>query len=166
MEIENKKEDVVKVARTKEIIRKSIIYFFLVVWALIVLFPFYWMILTSFKSFSSYNSELVPKFFTLKPTFENYITAFTTVKLGKYLVNSVIYTLLTTGIMLVVITLAAFSFARLDFKGKDLAFTLLLSLMMIPNELVIITNFATISNLDLRNTFMGLILPSITSIFY
>ena len=68
--------------------------------------------------------------------------------------------------MLVVTILAAFAFARLDFKGKDLVFTLFLSLMMIPNELVIITNFVTITNMEMRNTFMGLILPSVTSVFY
>jgi multiple sugar transport system permease protein len=74
--------------------------------------------------------------------------------------------LITTLLMLSVITLAAFAFARLEFKGKRLAFTLLLSLMMIPNELVIITNFVTITDLGLRNTFTGLILPSVTSVFY
>lgn len=68
--------------------------------------------------------------------------------------------------MLFVITLAAFAFARLDFKGKDLVFTIFLALMMIPNELVVITNYATITNLNLRNTFTGLILPSVTSVFY
>ena len=68
--------------------------------------------------------------------------------------------------MLVIITLAAFAFARLEFRGKNIAFLLILSLMMIPNELVIITNYMTITNLDMRNTFPGLILPSVMSVFY
>ena len=68
--------------------------------------------------------------------------------------------------MLIVVVLAAFAFSRLNFKGKNLTFTAFLSLMMIPNELVIITNFVTITNLGLRNTFTGLILPSVTSVFY
>ena len=68
--------------------------------------------------------------------------------------------------MLFVTVLAAFAFSRLQFRGKDLAFTLFLSLMMIPTELVVITNFVTITNLDLRNSFAGLILPSVTSVFY
>ena len=79
---------------------------------------------------------------------------------------TLIFTVITTAIMLIVITLAAFAFARLEFRGKNIAFALFLSLMMIPNELVIITNFVTITNLDLRNSFLGLILPSVTSVFY
>ena len=131
-----------------------------------MLFPFYWMLLTSVKSYGSYNAEHIPSFFTLSPTLQNYVDAFTTVALGKYLLNTLIFTLATTAIMLVVITLAAFAFARLDFKGKNLVFTLFLSLMMIPNELVVITNFTTVTNLGMRNTFLGLILPSVTSVFY
>ena len=140
-------EKIQKSARLKGIVRNVVIYTLLIFWAVMVLFPFYWMILTSVKSYSSYNSEYVPSFFTLSPTMQNYIDAF-------------------TAIMLVVITLAAFAFARLEFRGKNIAFALFLSLMMIPNELVIITNFVTITNLDLRNSFLGLILPSVTSVFY
>ncbi len=141
-------------------------YLMLTLWALIVLFPFYWMLLTSVKSYASYNAEYIPSFFTLTPTFENYREAFTAVPLGRYFTNTLIFTLVTTAIMLVVIVLAAFAFARLDFKGKNLLFTLFLSLMMIPTELVVITNFQTITNLNLRNSFPGLILPSVTSVFY
>ncbi|MCD7756123.1 MAG: carbohydrate ABC transporter permease [Firmicutes bacterium] len=145
---------------------KAVIYLLLTLWALIVLFPFYWMVLTSVKTYSQYSSESVPSFFTLTPTVENYVTAFTAVPLAKYFANTLIFTLATTAVMLVVTTLAAFGFARLNFRGKELAFTLFLALMMIPNELVIITNFITITNLNLRNTFLGLILPSIASVFY
>lgn len=143
-----------------------IVYALLTIWAIIVLFPFYWMLLTSVKSYSAYNSEYIPKFFTLSPTFQNYVDAFSTVPLGKYLLNTLIFTVVTTAIMMVVITLAAFAFARLHFRGKNAVFTLFLSLMMIPNELVVITNFATVTNLNMRNTFAGLILPSVTSVFY
>ena len=153
-------------AKVRNTVWKTLIYIFLIVWALIVLFPFYWMILTSLKSYGSYNSEYIPKFFTLSPTLENYFSAFEAVPLGRYFFNTLVFTLITTGAMLMVIVLAAFAFSRLEFKGKDLTFTAFLSLMMIPNELVIITNFVTITNLGLRNTFTGLILPSITSVFY
>ena len=159
-------EKIEKRTRIRGNIRNGIVYFFLCLWALIVLFPFYWMVLTSVKSYGSYNAEYIPKFFTLSPTLQNYVDAFTTVSLGRYLWNTLFFTVVTTAIMLVVITLAAFAFARLNFAGKDLIFTLFLSLMMIPNELVVITNFTTITNLDLRNTFTGLILPSVTSVFY
>jgi len=155
-----------KSAKTRNAVLNTITYVLLAVWAVIVLFPFYWMILTSVKSYSAYSSEFVPSFFTLSPTLQNYVDAFTAVPLGKYFMNTVIFTVVTTAIMLVVITLAAFAFARLEFKGKNIAFLLFLSLMMIPTELVIITNFVTITNLDLRNTFAGLILPSVTSVFY
>ncbi len=155
-----------KHAKIRKNVTNSITYFLLAVWAIIVLFPFYWMILTSFKSYGEYNSEYIPKFFTLTPTVQNYLDAFTEVPLGRYFLNTTIFTVVTTAVMLVVITLAAFAFARLEFKGKNIVFVLFLSLMMIPNELVIITNFVTITNWDMRNSFAGLILPSVTSVFY
>ena len=152
--------------RVKKTAFNAFKYLMLGIWGVIVLFPFYWMVLTSIKSYSAYNSEYIPKFFTLYPTLQNYAEAFSAVPLARYFLNKLIFTVVTTCLMLVVITLAAFAFARLNFRGKRLAFTLLLSLMMIPNELVIITNFVTITDLNLRNTFMGLILPSVTSVFY
>lgn len=155
-----------KQARIRSRVRSTVVHILLSLWAIIVLFPFYWMVLTSVKSYSAYNSEYIPKFFTLSPTLQNYVDAFTAVPLGRYFTNTLVFTLITTLLMLSVITLSAFAFARLEFKGKRLAFTLLLSLMMIPNELVIITNFVTITDLGLRNTFTGLILPSVTSVFY
>ena len=159
-------EKIERSARIRQRIVKVVTYGLLGVWALAVLFPFYWMILTSLKEYGAYNSEYVPQLFTLSPTLQNYVDAFTAVPLVDYFLNTIIFTLGTTAIMLVVTVLAAFAFARLDFKGKDLAFTLFLSLMMIPNELVVITNFVTVTNAGLRNDFWGLILPSVTSVFY
>jgi len=153
-------------AKRNDAVRKTFIYILLAVWAVIVLFPFYWMLLSSVKSYSAYNSEYIPKLITPSPTLENYRDAFQAVPLGRYLLNTLIFTVATTGIMLIVTVLAAFAFARLDFPGKDLAFTAFLSLMMIPAELVVITNFVTATDLGLRNTFLGLILPSVTSVFY
>lgn len=153
-------------ARRRRAVRRAVTYVLLALWAVIVLFPFYWMVLTSVKSYSAYSAERIPAFFTLSPTLQNYRDAFTAVPLGRYFLNTVIFTVATTAIMLVVITLAAFAFARLNFRGKQLAFTCFLALMMIPNELVIITNFVTITDAGLRNTFWGLILPSVTSVLY
>ena len=152
--------------RVKELLFRSLVYLFLVLCALAVLFPFYWMILTSLKEYSAYTSEYIPKFFTLSPTVKNYIEAFTAVPLAKYFANTILFTLATTALMLIVIIPAAFAFARLRFKGKDLAFTLLLALMMIPGELVVITNYVTVTSMDLRTTFTGLVLPSVMSVFY
>ena len=145
---------------------RSLVYLFLVIWAILVLFPFYWMLLTSVKTQKAFNSELVPQFWTASPTAENYISAFTTVPLGRYFANTLIFTVATTGLMMLVIVPAAFAFARLEFKGRNAVFALFLSLMMIPTELVIITNYVTIVSWNLRNTYLGLILPSVTSIFY
>ena len=147
-------------------VSRTLTYLVLALWALIVLFPFYWMVLSSIKSYGAYNSEYIPQFYTLSPTLRNYVDAFTTVSLGRYFLNTAIFTVLTTALMLMVTVLAAFAFSRLEFRGKDLVFTFFLALMMIPGELVVITNFQTITNAGLRNTFAGLILPSVTSVFY
>ena len=152
--------------RRRDNLRRALTYLFLSFWAVVVLFPFYWMVLTSLKSYGAYNSEHVPVFFTTEPTLENYRNAFTAVPLGGYLLNTLIFAAVTTAVMVVVSTLAAYAFARLRFRGKNLLFGLFLSMMMIPTELVVITNFVTITNWDLRNSFAGLILPSITSVFY
>ena len=151
--------------RRKRILR-LLTYLLLGVWAVVVLFPFYWMLLTSVKDYGAYNAEHIPTFFTLSPTLQNYRDAFTSVPLGRYLLNTVFFAVVTTALMVVVITLSAYAFARMEFRGKNLLFTLFLSLIMIPTELVVITNYATITGLELRNTFTGLILPSVTSVFY
>ena len=155
-----------KSARARGRAGKIAVYVMLSVWAVMVLFPFYWMLLTSVKSYGAYNSEYIPRLYTLEPTLANYADAFNGVPLARYFGNTVIFTVITTALMLAVTVLAAFAFARLNFRGKNAAFLAFLSLMMIPNELVIITNYVTITDLNLRNTFTGLILPSVTSVFY
>ena len=149
-------------------IGRIFVYVFLVFIALIVLFPFYWMLLTSFKTQAAYDTEQTPVFFLLNPAFENYIKVFSTtdINLGRYILNTLIFTLGTTALMMAVIIPAAFAFARLEFRGKNLLFGVLLSLMMIPTELVVITNYQTISAWNMKNSFAGLILPSVTSVFY
>ena len=159
-------EAIEKKALARDRVRKTLVGLLLVFWAVMVLFPFYWMLLTSVKSYGTYNAEYIPKLYTLHPTFSNYADAFQAVPLGRYFLNTVLFTVVTTAAMLVVTVLAAFAFARLEFRGKNLAFTAFLSLMMIPSELVVITNFVTVTNMDLRNTYLGLILPSVTSVFY
>ena len=164
--MEENYQEIIKQNKAKKTAKTSLLYLGLTVWGIVVLFPFYWMILTSVKSYSAYNAEYVPKLYTLAPTIRNYIDAFTAVPLARYFLNTMIFTVLTTALMMFVTVLAAFAFARLSFRGKDIVFTFFLSLMMIPNELVVITNYVTVTDLDLRNTFAGLILPSVTSVFY
>jgi len=153
-------------ARTRNLVIKTVTYVLLTFWAVLVLFPFYWMVLTSVKSYGAYNSEWIPQLYTLSPTLQNYTEAFSAVPLSGYFLNTILFTVVTTALMLIVTVLAAFGFSRLSFRGRDLAFTAFLALMMIPTELVVITNYVTITELDMRNTFAGLILPSVTSVFY
>ncbi len=156
---------------------RGLICFFLVVWAVIVLFPFYWMVMTSFKKSSEYNMEATPKIYMDAPTADNYGKVLEYREggtgregsLGRYFINTLIFTVATTGLMMAVIIPAAFAFARLKFRGKTALFALFLSLMMIPSELVIITNYVTVNTLRLNvgnATYLGLILPSVTSVFY
>ena len=159
-------EKTVKQAKVLSIIKKVVIYTLLSFWALIILFPFYWMIMTSFKTFMEYNNEAVPSLLVRQFTFENYKIAWTQVKMVRYMVNTLVYAVVTTSIMMIVCIFAAFAFARLEFKGKNLVFTIFLAMMMIPTELVIITNYTTIVNTGLRNSYVGLILPSVLSVFY
>lgn len=166
MEAKTNLEKKEKAIQRKNGLLTALTYLLLSIWAVVVLFPFYWMVLTSFKSYGAYNGERTPVFFTLSPTLENYENAFTAVPLLGYLLNTLIFSVITTAAMVMVSTLAAYAFARLKFKGKNLVFGLFLSMMMIPTELVVITNFVTITNWDMRNSFLGLILPSITSVFY
>ncbi len=151
---------------SRRLILRIMTYVLLAIWAVMVLFPFYWMVLSSIKSYASYSSEKIPEFIPREPTLENYSTAFTQVPLSGYFSNTLIFTVVTTALMLIVTVLAAFAFSRLEFKGKNLVFTMFIALMMIPSELVVITNYHTITELGLRNTFTGLILPSVTSVFY
>ena len=145
----------------------AIAYLLLCLWALIVLFPFYWMVLTSRKELRFLQCGIYSEVFhPVSHSAELRGRFYHCFRWEDTCGNTLFFTVVTTAIMLVVITLAAFAFARLNFAGKDLIFTLFLSLMMIPNELVVITNFTTITNLDLRNTFTGLILPSVTSAYF
>ncbi|MBR2223433.1 MAG: carbohydrate ABC transporter permease, partial [Christensenellaceae bacterium] len=103
-------------ARRKDIITKAVLYTLLTVWAIMVLFPFYWMVMTSFKSYSAYNSEYIPQLYTAEPTMQNFADAFSAVPLARYFGNTLIFTLSTTAIMLIVTVLAAYAFADDDVK--------------------------------------------------
>ncbi len=152
------------------ILKYVLIYSFLVVGAVSVIFPFYWMISTSLKSieyyYSYYGSSGATDFLPKQITFQNYAEAWQLVSLGKYMVNTLVFSVITTSLLLVVSVLAAFAFARLEFYGKEIVFTIYLATMMIPMELFTITNYATIVNLNLRDTLVGLVMPSVMSVFY
>ena len=140
-------------------------YLFLVIMAIIVLFPFYWMIISSLKNLEEYRLS-VPTFWPQKVMLSNYAEAFSTANLGSLFVNTMIVGVSSTILSLVITVLSAFAFARLEFKGRDLLFTLLLATMMIPGELFTITNYSTVTRLDWLNTYTVLIVPFLVSVFY
>ena len=140
-------------------------YAFLIVMALIVLFPFYWMIISSLKSLEEYRLN-VPTFFPRQILFSNYAEAFTTASLGRLFYNTMIVGVVSTILSLVITVLSAFAFARLEFKGRDAMFGALLATMMIPGELFTITNYSTVTQLGWMNTYTVLIVPFLVSVFY
>ena len=144
---------------------KTLVYAFLVFMALIVIFPFYWMVISSLKSLSEYNLT-IPTFWPKKIFLSNYAEAFTTASLGRLFLNTAYVGIVSTILSLVITVLSAFAFARLEFKGKDAMFGALLATMMIPGELFTITNYATINTFDWMHTFKVLIFPFLVSVFY
>ena len=144
---------------------KCITYLFLIIMALIVLFPFYWMIISSLKSEAEYRMN-IPTFFPQTIVWGNYAEAFTAANLGRLFLNTAYVGIVSTILSLIITVLSAFAFARLEFKGKDLMFGALLGTMMIPGELFTITNYITVNNLGWMNTFYALIIPFLVSVFY
>ena len=144
---------------------KAFTYLFLGVMALIVLFPFYWMIISSLKDLAEYRLN-VPTLWPKNFVFYNYVEAFDTADLGQLFLNTAYVGIVSTALSLVITVLSAFAFARLEFKGKDAMFAALLATMMIPGELFTITNYATINEFGWMKTFTVLIVPFLVSVFY
>ena len=152
-------------SRAVGIIAKAFCYAFLVFMALVVLFPFYWMINSSLKSLAEYRQS-VPTFWPQKVLWSNYAEAFTAASLGRLFFNTAYVGIVSTILSLVITILSAFAFARLEFRGKNLLFSALLATMMIPGELFTITNYSTVTNLGWMNTYTVLIVPFLVSVFY
>lgn len=142
-----------------------LLYTFLIFMAAVVLFPFYWMIISSLKSLDEYRMS-VPTFFPRRVLFSNYATAFTTANLGRLFFNTFYVGIVSTVLSLIITILSAFAFARLEFRGKDALFAALLATMMIPGELFTITNYSTVTKLGWINTYTVLIVPFLVSVFY
>ena len=144
---------------------KVVTYAFLLAMALVVLFPFYWMIISSLKTLDEYRLS-VPTFWPKVIMVSNYAEAFTTASLGRLFYNTMIVGVVSTLLSLVITVLSAFAFARLEFKGRETMFALLLATMMIPGELFTITNYSTVTQLGWMNTYTVLIVPFLVSVFY
>ena len=182
-----KEQNMQKVSSRQRVVQflfKALTYAFLIVMALIVLFPFYWMVISSLKTLEEYRFS-VPTFWPQRVMLTNYAEAFTTAKLGLLFTNTMIVGVVSTLLSLVITVLSAFAFARLEFKGRDIMFAALLGTMMIPGELFTITNYATVNNFfglvtlgnqlgldwmvrlgDWTNSFTVLIVPFLVSVFY
>ena len=163
-----KEQNIQQVSARQRIVQftvKFFVYAFLVLMALIVLFPFYWMIISSLKTLEEYRLS-VPTFWPQRIMLSNYADAFTTANLGRLFVNTMIVGVVSTILSLVITVLSAFAFARLEFKGRELMFALLLATMMIPGELFTITNYATVTQIGWMNTYKVLIVPFLVSVFY
>ena len=144
---------------------KVFTYAFLMVMALIVLFPFYWMIISSLKSLEESRFN-IPTFWPKVMVLGNYAEAFTQANLGKLFMNTAYVGIVSTILSLVITVLSAFAFARLEFKGKNALFAALLATMMIPGELFTITNYATVNSLGWMDSYTVLIVPFLVSVFY
>ena len=163
-----RERDMQKVSAKQRVVKflvKFALYAFLIFMALVVLFPFYWMIISSLKSLNEYNLA-VPTLFPKKILFSNYARAFSTANLGRLFLNTVFVGVVSTLLSLVITVLSAFAFARLEFKGKNAMFAALLATMMIPGELFTITNYATVNSFGWMNTYTVLIVPFLVSVFY
>lgn len=161
-------KDLQKVSKRQLVVKilvKTVLYLFLLFMAAVVLFPFYWMIISSLKSLEEYRMS-VPTFFPRKVLFSNYRNAFTTANLGRLFFNTFYVGTVSTVLSLVITILSAFAFARLEFRGKDALFAALLATMMIPGELFTITNYSTVTALGWINTYTVLIVPFLVSVFY
>ena len=152
-------------SRAVGIIAKAFCYAFLIFMALVVLFPFYWMINSSLKSLAEYRQS-VPTLWPQRVLWSNYAEAFTAASLGRLFFNTAYVGIVSTLLSLAITILSAFAFARLEFKGKNLLFSALLATMMIPGELFTITNYSTVTNLGWMNTYTVLIVPFLVSVFY
>ncbi len=152
-------------SRAGSVLAKGMTYLFLMVMALIVLFPFYWMINSSLKTLAEYRLS-VPTFWPKTVIWSNYAEAFTTARLGQLFLNTLLVGVVSTLLSLVITVLSAFAFARLEFKGKNVMFGALLATMMIPGELFTITNYRTVNDFGWLNTYTVLIVPFLVSVCY
>lgn len=164
----HQKEVASKVIRVISLI---IMYAFLTFFALIMIFPFYWMLITSLKGGAEIK-RLIPTMWPEVMRWDNYVQAFTRLNFGTLLTNTLVVGVFSTIGTLITTIFAAFAFARLEFKGKDLLFSVLLATMMIPGEMMVVSNYVSVSLLGMTggNNYLGaytaMIIPFMISVFY
>ena len=150
----------------KHVLSQILLYTLLVIGAIIMVFPFYWMISSSLKTRIEV-SQFPPQFIPNNPfNFDNYRVAFKQAPFATYFLNSVVVCFCSVAVVTFTTILAAFAFSRLKFPGREVVFSALLSMMMLPFEMLVITNYSTIIHLNLNDSLSALVLPFISSIFY
>jgi multiple sugar transport system permease protein len=162
---EKNMQKVTATQKVTKVIVQFLLYAFLIIMALIIVFPFYWMIISSLKNTAEYRLP-VPTLFPKEIMWGNYLEAFTAANLGKLFMNTVYVGIVSTILSLVITVLSAFAFARLEFKGKNALFAALLATMMIPGELFTITNYVTVTKFGWLDSYTVLIVPFLVSVFY
>ena len=164
-----KEKDIESVSKKQVAMKVAVniaLYGFLIIMAVVVLFPFYWMLMSSVKTINEYN-RTVPTLWPHEIRFETYKIAFNEISFGRIFLNTVFVGVVSTLLSLVITVLSAYAFARFDFKGKNALFAAMLATMMIPGELFTITNYITVVGwLSWDNTFTALIVPFLVSVFY
>ena len=161
-------KDMRKVSAQQKIMKVAVmvlLYTFLIIMVLVIIFPFYWMLISSVKSLAEYKLP-VPTLFPKEMLLRNYVEAFNQANLGRLFLNTLYVGLMSTLLSLIITVLSAFAFARLEFKGKNALFAALLGTMMIPGELFTITNYATVNTFGWMDSYTVLIVPFLVSVFY
>ena len=161
-------KDMRKVSSQQKIVKIAVmvlLYTFLLIMALVIIFPFYWMLISSVKSLAEYRLS-VPTLFPKQILLSNYVEAFNQANLGRLFLNTLYVGIVSTLLSLIITVLSAFAFARLEFKGKNALFAALLGTMMIPGELFTITNYATVNSFGWMDSYTVLIVPFLVSVFY
>jgi len=149
----------------KQIWQRFWTYILLSAIALVMLFPLFWLISTSLKSSTENIFAFPPQLFPSQPTIENYIEVWQTNPFGQYIWNSCIVAILTVTFNLLFCSLAAYPLARLNFRGRDIIFAIIVSTIMIPFQIVMIPLYILMVQLGLRNSYLGIIFPSLASAF-
>jgi ABC-type glycerol-3-phosphate transport system permease component len=140
------------------------LYLFLILSSIVALFPIYWMVLTALKESSEiyiYPPTFIPK----RLAFENFVEAWNTAPFGRYFLNSIIMTGFTTASHVAIACLSAYAFVSLKFPGRNILFMAFLGTMMVPSVVTLVPTFVLIKNLKWINTYQGLIIPHMVSVF-
>lgn len=161
-----------RAGRIGHIITTTIVYILLIALALIVIFPFYWMIITSLKS-NSEVEQINQTFFPSIVMWSNYVYVFDSFDFLKYMKNTIVVAIFSTAGTLITTIFAAFAFARLKFKGREPLFLVFLMTMMIPGEMMVISNYITVAAFGwigtgqtLTKAYLAMIVPFLVSVFH